>query len=91
MIKNVLEMMFIERLQIREIAKRLGITQENLQERLKMLVHMGYIKKAVSSGKECGRGCWKCSLSSLCEDDQSTSQKINWYELTEKGKKVIEK
>lgn len=89
--------MFLGNLQIKEAARKLGIDQDTLKERLEMMEHMGYIRGLSSaSAASCGGGCIGCSLSSSCADEaegeeEKDKRNFSWYELTEKGRRLVGK
>ncbi|HID74363.1 MAG TPA: hypothetical protein EYP43_04855 [Thermoplasmata archaeon] len=69
------------------VARELGITQEELRERLNTLSLMGYIE--VSDGHRydpSSRACVACSLSRRCATSPPPDSGLRTYRLTEKGR-----
>ena len=102
MIKELLEMLFIEKLSMSEAAHKLSVGTDDFQSRVEMLVHMGYIKEVGMAKGECDGNCWKCSKTPADPDDgggegketagsESFETRFSWYELTEKGRRLVGK
>ena len=94
MIKELLEMLFIEKLSMSEAAHKLSVGRDDFRSRVEMLVHMGYIKELEMARGECEGNCWKCALTPACPDgggDGETKARFSWYELTDKGRLLVGK
>ena len=68
MIKELLELLFVKKLQMSEAARELGVSQDDLHGRVEMMMHMGYIKELGAATGDCGGNCWKCALTPACPD-----------------------
>lgn len=97
MIRGLIELMFVKHLSIEGIAKTTGQDVQDVQNRVDMLIHMGYVKKVRLNSADCGGSCLGCSL--MKKSDDNCSEDIQppskddgmWgYELTEKGSKLVE-
>jgi len=141
MIKELLEMLFIEKLSTSEAARKLSVGRDDLHNRVEMLVHMGYIKELAMARGDCEGNCWKCALApagpdgeggegkaavgvedseegvnrkspkdsedkvkpagltpAVVNDDfnkpsaqEDSEARFSWYELTEKGRRLVGK
>ena len=94
MIKELLEMLFIEKLSMSEAAHKLSVGRDDFRSRVEMLVHMGYIKELEMARGECEGNCWKCALTPACPDgggDGEGKADFSWYVLTEKGRRLVGK
>lgn len=84
MISEILTHMFVERMSLNETAGIMGMSGQQLKDRIRTLEQMGYIRKANNAiSQECG----SCSSCNACPTGFGTVQ----YVLTDKGSKLIEK
>ena len=91
MIKELLKLVFVEKSSLNEVAKKLSTTFEDVRGRLKMLVHLGYIKTTKIERSACDGSCLGCFISSGCSiRNEMPGNPIQGYELTEKGRRVVE-
>jgi len=98
LIRELLTSLFVHQLSYPDIQRELNIDQATLRSRIDMLTHMGYVKKTTipfSSGDSCDGGCAHCYLrvDTECENKDSTGDEktLTGFELTEKGKRLLEK
>ncbi len=84
MISEILKHIFIERMSLNETAGIMGMSGQQLKDRIRTLEQMGYIRKADT---ELSRKCGSCSSCNACNIDLGAVQ----YVLTDKGFKLIEK
>ena len=91
MIREMLTLLFVEKLTLEEAARKLTVPVEDVRGRLEMLEHMGYIKGFEVSGGSCSGDCLKCALTPACPDEEEgrTEGGFSWYELTEKGRRLV--
>lgn len=84
MISEILRHIFVERMSLSETAGIMGMSGQQLKDRIRTLEQMGYIRKADADlSHECG----SCSSCNACNTDFGTVE----YMLTDKGSKLIEK
>jgi predicted transcriptional regulator len=86
MISEILIHIFVDRLSWSETAKIMGISVQQLKDRMRLIEQMGYIKKA---DKDCYK-CGLCSSYKVCEACYSDLSSLH-YILTDKGLKLIRK
>ena len=100
MIKELLELLFNRQLSYGEIEGELGIDHTTLQSRIEMLVHMGYLNRSTVSMEGCEGVCLGCAKNTIpeCREEEvgkgngATEERgLSGYELTAKGKRVLEK
>lgn len=92
MIKELMELLFVRQLSYQEIEQELGIDRPTMQSRIEMLVHMGYLERKTMSMEGCDGGCMHCSKDTIPECGERDEEKsISGFELTAKGKRVLEK
>jgi len=105
MIRELLEMMFVNHLSVEEISRSTGQNMQDLQNQVDMLVHMGYMKKVRMDLTGCEGSCSGCqtkrSFGLECTegsddsrgtgpgDEKGPMDEIWGYELTEKGRKLV--
>lgn len=82
MISDVLKHIFVERLSLNETAYKMGMSGEQLKDRLRIMEQMGYLRKADPDISHC-TSCSSCTSSTTC--DLGNGQ----YMLTEKGSRLI--
>jgi DNA-binding Lrp family transcriptional regulator len=84
MISDVLKHIFVERLSLNETAHKMGMSGEQLKDRLRIMEQMGYLKK---TDADFSHACNSCSSCKACPTgDLGGGQ----YMLTEKGYRLIE-
>lgn len=84
MISEILRYIFVERMSLNETADMMGMSGQQLKDRIMTLEQMGYIRKANTTvSHECG----SCASCNACSTDFGTVQ----YMITDKGSKLIEK
>lgn len=105
MIRELLELLFVRQLSYGEIEGELGIDHTTLQSRIEMLVHMGYLKRTTMSMEGCDGACLGCAKHTIVEcheegtdegeggteEGERKGRSLSGYELTEKGKRVLER
>lgn len=82
MISDILKQIFVERLSLNEIAQKMGMSGEQLKDRLRTMEQMGYLAKADPNIFRCS-SCSSCTASMTCDPDSGQ------YMLTEKGARLI--
>ncbi|WP_340820764.1 hypothetical protein [Methanolobus sp. WCC4] len=87
MIKQTLNLLFIENCTLQEAAAKLGTDQRSIRDRLLMLEHMGYIREVCNNSKPKSSACCSCSAASSCSDEGGDI-KGKAYQLTEKGERI---
>lgn len=87
MIKETLNLLFIENCTLQEAAEKLGTEQRSIRDRLLMLEHMGYIKEVCNNSRPKSSTCCSCSAASSCSTE-SGDAKGKAYQLTEKGERI---
>ncbi len=93
MIKDILKYVFVEKLPFYEVSRKLEISLERFRNRFDMLLHMGYIKESNIISTDCA-SCSHCLHKQDCtmgtQDTHEPIKEIKGYELTEKGKRLLE-
>ncbi|WP_321418902.1 FeoC-like transcriptional regulator [uncultured Methanomethylovorans sp.] len=84
MISDLLSYIFVERLSLNETAHKMGMSVEQLKDRLHIMEQMGYLRKADSNSS------FSCNSCSSCKACQTSSLGSGQYMLTEKGSRLIE-
>ncbi len=71
----------------RELAQALGVSQEMLEEMLRELARLGYLRDVSDSaaGAHCGAGCEQCPMRGTC----ATGGSGHIWTLTDKGRQAI--
>ncbi|WP_292468401.1 hypothetical protein [Methanolobus sp.] len=87
MIKETLNLLFVENCTIQEAAEKLGVDQSNIKDRLLMLEHMGYIAEVCNNSGPKTSACCSCSAASSCSTE-NRDIKGKAYQLTEKGERI---
>jgi hypothetical protein len=88
MIKEILNLLSNKVLTPVEMAMTLGIKLGELDTRLKMMEHLGYIKKVSDEASDCNEGCVFCPMAKSCQHDKDHSSFGTAYFLTETGKRI---
>ncbi len=83
-ISEILRHIFVEWMSLSETAGIMGMSGQQLNDRIRTLEQMGYIRKADTN---LSYKCGSCSSCNACNTDFGTVQ----YVLTDKGSKLIEK
>ncbi len=94
MIRELLDLLFVRQLSYKEAEAELEIDRTTMQSRIDMMVHMGYLIRTTISTEGCDGGCMGCSKGTIpeCgEKDPEDGRSLSGYELTAKGKRVLEK
>lgn len=84
MISEILRHIFIERLSLNETALIMGISGQQLRDRVRTMEQMGYIKKAGAD-----MSLQRCSSCSSCKICLTGNWDNGEYMLTDKGSKLI--
>ncbi|WP_370574911.1 FeoC-like transcriptional regulator [Methanomethylovorans sp.] len=85
MIVDILRYIFVERLSLNEAALLMGMSGEQLKDRLRIMEQMGYLRKTEA---DVSHGCGSCSSCTVCPTGDMSSEQ---YMLTDKGSRLIEK
>lgn len=87
MIKETLNLLFIENCTLQEAAEKLETDQRSIRDKILVLEHMGYIREVCNNSKPKSSACCSCSAASSCSgEDGDTKGKA--YQLTEKGERI---
>jgi hypothetical protein len=90
MIKELLTMLFIKRASLNEVATELKISLDDLQGRLHMMQHLGYVTKVNIASTKCDANCMGCtSKPTKSPEVPRVGNILCGFELTDKGRKVI--
>lgn len=87
MIRETLGMLFVDNCTFQEAAKKLGIDQVGIKDRLIMLEHMGYIIEVCNNSGPKSSTCCSCSAASACSTNNGDFTG-KAYQLTKKGEKM---
>ena len=91
MIKDLLTMLFIRKQNLYEIAGKLNISPDDVYSRLEIIEHIGYVKRSNIQKFSCKESCPSCTFLMSCPGtDQSGSSEVKGYDLTAKGRKLLE-
>ena len=84
MISEILRHIFVERMSLNETAAIMGMSGQQLKDRVRTLEQMGYIRKEDTA---ISHACGSCSSCNACPTGLGAVE----YVLTDKGSKLIEK
>ncbi|TQD25416.1 hypothetical protein [Methanolobus vulcani] len=87
MIKETLKVLFIDNCTLQEAADKLGVTQNDIRDRLIMLQHMGYVREICNNSSPKSSACCSCTAASSCSGNTGISSS-KAYQLTEKGERI---
>lgn len=90
MIRETLEVLRPGTQTMAEMAEQLGVSAEDLRQRLRILEDRGYIQKAEGPGS-CGGSSCKEGRCVGCACSSSTAPNSVTYALTGKGRKAMDK
>jgi len=83
-IRGILRMIREDRSTRADLAVELGITPDQLNDRLALMVRQGYLAR-VDAG---GPGTRECSCTCCCQPCAGNAASLAGYRLTEKGRRV---
>ncbi|MEZ5335807.1 MAG: hypothetical protein R2741_11515 [Methanolobus sp.] len=87
MIRETLNILFIENCTLLEAAEKLGIDQSGLKDRLLMLEHMGYIEEVCNNSAPKSSACCSCSSGDSCPS-AGGGNTGKAFQLTAKGERI---
>ena len=87
MLKEILQSLSKDGITVNELLKKFELDKNELQDKINLLIHTGYLELEKTDETEKSISCKSCPHLEEC---LANLGKINTYILTEKGKKLID-